>query len=169
MIGHGKASLSIQGGNLCLIQEPVNVLEVIEHTVDDLKMDQRKGIELTMHFPSQDHPPMIVGDRESLKKVFTNILLNAIQSRPNGEGCIEIAVGANHPGQVVATIRDTGCVIGPERLKHIFNPCWTTKAYGMGIGLYHTRSIVRRHGGQMRIYSQPNRRTTVELELPPII
>ena len=112
---------------------------------------------------------MILGNRESLKKVFTNILLNAIQSLPNGEGCIDIAVGANHPRQVIATIRDTGCGIAPEQLEHIFHPFWSTKAYGMGIGLHHARSIVQIHGGQMRIDSQQNRGTTVELEFPQII
>jgi len=162
------ASLSIQGGQFCLTQQPVNVLEVIEHTVDDLNMGQRKGIKLTMRFPSRDNPPMIFGNPDSLKKIFTNILLNAIQSLPNGAGGIDITVGANHPRQVVATIRDTGCGIAPEQLNNIFNPFSTTKAYGMGIGLYHTRSMVQVHGGQMRIDSQLNSGTTVELEFPQI-
>jgi signal transduction histidine kinase len=160
------ASLSIQGGQFCLSHKPVNILEVIEHTVDDLNMAKRNGIKLTMRFPSRDKPAMIFGNPDSLKKVFTNVLLNAIQSLPNGAGCIDITVGANHPRQVVATIRDTGCGIAAEQLEYIFHPFRSTKAYGMGIGLYHTRSMVQVHGGQMRIDSQLYRGTTVELEFP---
>ena len=105
---------------------------------------------------------------ELLQKVFTNIVLNAIQSLPKGQGAVDISVGATVPGKIIAAIRDTGCGIPPEQLQNVFRPFQTTKERGMGIGLCHTRSIVEVHGGHIRIDSQVNRGTTVELEFPQI-
>ena len=162
------ASLSIQRGQFSLKQQPVNILEVIHQTFEDLKIEQRTGVKITTKFPPQDAPPIISGDPELLQKVFTNILLNAIQSLPNGQGSIDIRIGEANPGKIIAAIRDTGCGIPPEQLQDVFRPFQTTKERGMGIGLCHTRSIVEVHGGHIRIDSQVNRGTTVELEFPRI-
>ena len=151
-----------------LKQQPVNILKVIKQTFDDLKIEQRTGVNITTKFPPQDAPPVISGDPELLQKVFTNILLNAIQSLPTGQGTVEITVNEADPGKIVAAIRDTGCGIPPEQLQNVFRPFQTTKERGMGIGLCHTRSIVEVHGGHIRIDSQVNRGTTVELEFPRI-
>jgi putative PEP-CTERM system histidine kinase len=160
------ASLSIQRGQFSLKQQPVNILEVINQTFEDLKIEQRTGVKITTKFPPQDTPPVISGDPELLQKVFTNILLNAIQSLPTGNGSVDITVAEADPGKIVAAIRDTGCGISPEHLQNVFRPFQTTKERGMGIGLCHTRSIVEVHGGHIRIDSQVNRGTTVELEFP---
>jgi signal transduction histidine kinase len=162
------ASLSIQRGQFTLNQQPVNILEVIHNTFEDLKLAQRTGVMITTKFPPQDAPPIILGDPELLQKVFTNILLNAIQSLPKGQGAVDISVGATDPGKIIAAIRDTGCGIPPEQLQNVFRPFQTTKERGMGIGMCHTRSIVEVHGGHIRIDSQVNRGTTVELEFPRI-
>lgn len=162
------ASLSIQRGQFSLKQQPVNILEVIHHTFEDLKIDQRSGVKITTQFPPQDVPPMISGDPELLQKVFTNILLNAIQSLPKGQGAIDISVREAKSGKIIAAIRDTGCGIAPDQLQNLFRPFQTTKERGMGIGLCHTRSIVEVHGGQIRIDSQVNNGTIVELEFPRI-
>ena len=162
------ASLSIQRGQFLLKQQPVNILEVIHHTFEDLKIEQRTGVKITTKFPPQETPPMISGDPELLQKVFTNVLLNAIQSLPKGLGAIDISVGEANPGKIVAAIRDTGCGIAPEQLQNVFRPFQTTKERGMGIGLCHTRSIVEVHGGHIRIDSKVNSGTTVELEFPRI-
>ena len=162
------ASLSIQRGQFSLKQQPVNILEVIKQTFEDLKIEQRTGVKITTKFPAQDATPVISGDPELLQKVFTNVLLNAIQSLPTGQGTVDITVSETDPGKIVAAIRDTGCGIPPEQLQNVFRPFQTTKERGMGIGLCHTRSIVEVHGGHIRIDSQVNRGTTVELEFPRI-
>ena len=71
-------------------------------------------------------------------------------------------------GKITASIRDTGCGIAPERLESLFRPFQTTKDKGLGIGLCHTRSIIEVHGGQIRIESQINAGTKVEVELPAL-
>jgi putative PEP-CTERM system histidine kinase len=160
------ASLSIQRGHLSFKQQPVNILEVLSNTFDDLKISQRNGVQISTSFPPADKAPMISGDPELLQKAFTNLLLNAIQSLPQGKGEVEVTVSEGHSGKVTAAVRDTGCGIPPERLQNLFRPFQTTKEKGMGIGLCHTRSIIEVHGGQIRIESAVNAGTKVEVDLP---
>jgi|GEM_PF-1368229 len=160
------ASLSVQRGQLSLKQQPVNILEILSTTFDDLKIGQRNGIKVHTQFPPLNNPPIISGDPELLKKAFTNLLLNAIQSLPHGEGAVKVSVSQRTPGKVTAAIRDTGCGIPPEKLQNLFRPFQSTKEKGMGIGLCHTRSIIEVHGGQIRIESAVNAGTEVEIEFP---
>ena len=162
------ASLSVQRGQFSLKQKPVNILEILSTTFDDLKIGQRHGVKVMTTFPSKSKLPVISGDAELLQKAFTNLLLNAIQSLPNGQGAVEITVSEEVAGKITTSIRDTGCGIPPERLETLFRPFQTTKERGMGIGLCHTRSIIEVHGGQIRIESQVNAGTRVEVELPTL-
>ena len=162
------ASFAIQRGPFLLKQQPVNIVDVIQQTFEDLKLQQRTGIKISTKFPLPETPPMVSADPELLQKVFTNILLNAIQSLPQGTGLIDIAVVKNNAGKIIATVSDTGCGIPLERLQNIFRPFQSTKESGMGIGLCHSLSIVEVHGGHIRIDSQVNSGTTVELEFPRI-
>src|SRR6266511_3889224 len=76
------ASLSVQRGQFSHKQQPVNILEVLTNTFDDLKIKQRDGVRVLTAFPPKDKLPIICGDPELLQKAFTNLLLNAIQSLP---------------------------------------------------------------------------------------
>ena len=160
------ASLSIQRGQFSLKQQPVNILELISRTFDELKIGQRNGLRIRTEFPRPEKIRAIRGDPELLEKAFTNIILNAIQSLPSGEGEIDVTV--SHDGQetITTSIRDTGCGIPPDRLQTMFRPFQTTKENGLGIGLCHTRSIIEVHGGEIRIKSELNAGTTVEIDLP---
>jgi putative PEP-CTERM system histidine kinase len=162
------ASLSVQRGQFSLKQQPVNILEVLANTFDDLKIDQRNGVRVLTAFPPKEKLPIITGDPELLQKAFTNLLLNAIQSLPRGEGAVEVTVSQASQGKITASIRDTGCGISPEQMESLFRPFQTTKEKGLGIGLCHTRSIIEVHGGQIRIESQVNAGTKVEVELPTL-
>lgn len=162
------ASLSVQRGQFTLKQQPVNILEVIAHTFDDLKLDQRNGVKISTAFPPKEQLPAISGDPDLLQKAFTNLLLNAIQSLPHGVGAVEVSLSQQNRGKITATIRDSGCGIPPERLEKLFRPFQTTKEKGLGIGLCHTRSIIEVHGGQIRIESQVNTGTKVDVELPTL-
>lgn len=160
------ASLSVQRGQFSLKKRPVNIIDVIANTFGDLKIDQRAGLTVTTAFPPTESAPIISGDPDLLKKVFTNLLLNAIQSLPQGRGAVEISVRDPNNGVIKAGIKDNGCGIAPDQLKNLFRPFQTTKKNGMGIGLCHTRSIVEIHGGHMHIDSRINEGTLVEVEFP---
>jgi len=160
------ASLSVQRGQFSLKQQPVNILEVISHTFDELKINQRNGLRIRTAFPPREKVPEIRGDPDLLRKAFTNLILNAIQSLPRGEGAVDVTISQDHQDKITTSIRDTGCGISPDQLETVFRPFQTTKENGLGIGLCHTRSIIEVHGGQIRIQSQLNAGTTVEIDLP---
>jgi signal transduction histidine kinase/CheY-like chemotaxis protein len=115
-------------------------------------------------------------DGGQIGQLIGNILLNASQAMPaGGRVSIEAAnleLEASHglplpPGPYVRiSIADEGVGIPPELLDRIFDPYFTTKEGGQGLGLASCHSIVRRHGGHMRIDSTPGRGTTVTVWLP---
>jgi putative PEP-CTERM system histidine kinase len=162
---HLIANLSVQKNQLVTRHEPVNVVELLKTTFDDLKLDQRKGVQLILDVPRRATQPTVSGDPELLQKAFTNILLNAVQSLPEGEGTIEVSVQKPN-GTVVTAVSDTGQGISPDKLKNLFRPFNTSKKDGTGIGLCHTRTIVESHGGRIHVESQPAKGTKVEIVLP---
>ena len=139
------ATLSMRQGQFSPKQKPVNLILLIKSTVEELKIVQRNGVELVTDFPNQERA-MTLGDWELLKKAFTNILLNAIQSLPDGKGRIEILVSPKD-GQISTAIVDSGCGMPLEQLAKISQPFQTTKERGSGICLCHTRSILTVHCG----------------------
>lgn len=163
------ASLSVRRGQFSLKQQPVNILEIITNTFENLKLEQRNGLRVRKLFPAPNQLPAVAGDPALLQKAFTNLLLNAIQSLPEGQGAVEVSVSNDTRGKITASIRDTGCGIAPDRLENLFRPFQTTKENGLGIGLCHTRSIVEVHGGEIRIESQLNAGTKVDVDLPTLL
>ena len=99
-----------------------------------------------------DELPRIQGDRVQLQQVMLNLILNAIQSMSgveDGNREVHIGTASIEPEGVCVTVRDTGHGLRPESLPHLFEPFYTTKADGMGMGLSICRSIVEAHGGRL--------------------
>jgi len=96
--------------------------------------------------------------------VFLNVLLNSIEAL-GGTGQIHIATTQQN-GSVHATNTDTGSGIAKDDLPRVFEPFYTTKPRGTGLGLSVVHSIVREHGGRIAIESERGQGTTVEISLP---
>ncbi|WP_169829292.1 ATP-binding protein [Lacunisphaera limnophila] len=116
-------------------------------------------------------------DRAQILQVFQNLVINAIQAMPTGQGQIwvtaanvalaEAEVPALAPGVYVKVeVRDNGSGIKPEHLERIFDPFFTTKKSGTGLGLATVLSIVKRHGGQMGVDSELGVGTAFSVFLP---
>lgn len=142
------ASLAVQRREFSLNQPVVNILHLVSQTFDELKVGRTNGVKLIERFPPDDSPTVICGDPGLLKKLFSNVLLNAIQSLPNGDGSIDVNVSGPINGKVTTSIKDTGCRLVPEHLQKLFRPFQTTQKQGMRIGLCHRRSIVEIDEGQ---------------------
>lgn len=105
-------------------------------------------------------------DPEQIKTCFLNIILNAIQSMPLG-GKLEIRIDRDPPGAcLVICFKDSGGGISEEDMKKIFEPYFTTKKLGIGLGLALTKKIIEEHGGLIRVRSQLQLGTEVEIQLP---
>jgi len=114
-----------------------------------------------------DDSAKIVGDASQLQQVFMNIILNAAEAM-NGEGDLIVKTYVDGKGNVLAEITDTGCGISKENISRIFEPFFTTKPVGKGtgLGLAISYSIIKRHGGDIRVKSEEGKGTTFTISLP---
>lgn len=108
--------------------------------------------------------PPIRADRHQLKQVFLNLVMNAIHAMPDGG---TVSISATVAGAMAhLEVADTGAGIAPEMLPRLFEPFFTTRRDGSGIGLAIVRKIVEDHGGTVAITSQPGQGTRVTLTWP---
>jgi two-component system, NtrC family, sensor histidine kinase HydH len=101
---------------------------------------------------------------ESLKQVFLNLILNALEAMPEG-GRLDLA-RAERSGRFEFTIRDTGAGVAPEIAGKLGDPFFTTKAQGSGLGLFLTRRLVQSSGGDLEIRGEHGRGTTCVVRFP---
>jgi signal transduction histidine kinase len=111
-----------------------------------------------------------------MQQVFINLIKNAGEASPEGNA-IRVTLaplppagrrirGAAPAGGVVAKVEDQGSGISPEHLKTVFEPFFTTRQGGTGLGLYICHAIVKRHGGTLSVQSERGIGTTFTLEVP---
>jgi C4-dicarboxylate-specific signal transduction histidine kinase len=110
----------------------------------------------------------IVGDRVQIQQVLINLVLNAMDAvaeEPEVRRTVVVSVAKGATGAVLA-VRDRGRGIAPEHRTRLFEPLFSTKRNGMGLGLSITRSIVEAHGGRIWAESAPDDGTLFQVELP---
>jgi signal transduction histidine kinase len=108
--------------------------------------------------------PLVHGVRDQLVQVFLNLILNAIDATAKG-GHITIQVERSSEGLQVL-VQDNGAGIAPEYAPRLFEPYFTTKKHGTGLGLFMTRKLVADHGGTVEFTSQPGEGTVFRVRLP---
>jgi PAS domain S-box-containing protein len=110
--------------------------------------------------------PPVMGRPAELNEVVTNLILNAIDAMPQG-GTLRLSTRRQSERFVVFTVSDTGTGMSDDVRKRIFDPFFTTKGEeGTGLGLPVSYSIVKRHGGDVRVESRPGVGTTFTVMLP---
>jgi len=128
------------------------------------KQSQKRGVVVTLDAPEDELMLMLVPDR--MQQVFLNLVLNAVEAMPRG-GRLEVGVCPTaEPRGASISFSDSGRGIAPADLSHIFDPFYTTKPDGLGLGLYVTRNIVKQHGGHIEVKSCVGQGTTFEVWLP---
>jgi PAS domain S-box-containing protein len=122
------------------------ILEVIEVTRSELlRNDVSLQTELAMGLP------IIRGDRVQLQQIVLNLIMNAVESMSDaGAGPRDLLISTAEDSKgVLVTVRDSGPGLNPESLERLFDPFYTTKPGGMGMGLSICRSIIETHGGRV--------------------
>ncbi|MBI4429877.1 MAG: HAMP domain-containing protein [Ignavibacteriales bacterium] len=121
-----------------------------------------RGIEFRTKF--SDTPVHLVADGDELRRVFINILRNSVQAMKKG-GKISVETHLNGR-QCVVTISDTGAGIPPEIQQKVFEPNFSTKTGGMGLGLAISQKAIQDLGGTISFTSEVGKGTTFEIVLP---
>ncbi len=109
--------------------------------------------------------PVILADPDQLIQVFQNIILNAAQAMPEG-GRLSLRSEVPGPEWVTISITDTGVGIPEENLGKLFEPLFTTRARGMGLGLAVIKALVEVHGGRIEVESEVGKGSTFKVRLP---
>jgi nitrogen fixation/metabolism regulation signal transduction histidine kinase len=142
------------------------VLREVAALVDHKARDQ--GI--TLEVAADEGLPRIVADPELLKTCFLNLMINAVDAMPEG-GVLGIAVrraAAEQADTLVVTVRDSGHGMSVEDIQSAFEPYFSTKDTGFGLGLALTKKIVSDHGGTIVLESAPGHGTTARITLPMV-
>jgi len=133
-----------------LVQESLSWVTVPERTVVTTDLDSRT--------------PQVRVDAEQVGRAFANIISNAAQSM-NGKGELKIS-SSIEDGSAWVTFEDNGCGIPEENLEKIFEPLFTTKAKGIGLGLAITKRLIEQNKGTIAVASQVKHGTTFTVRLP---
>jgi len=125
----------------------------------------KRGVVITVE--ANNEPVQIHGDERELRQVITNLLLNACQAcRDNGRVVAAVSAATGAEAAALIEITDNGIGISPEHLPRLFEPFFTTRPQGTGLGLPYCRDVLERHGGTIDVGSTPGEGTRVRLRLP---
>ena len=118
-----------------------------------------------------DEPVPVQGDRVQLQQVVVNLILNAVEAMSSDEKVarelsIKIEQG-QADGGVLVQVRDSGPGIDSEKVERVFEPFYTTKTSGVGMGLSICRSIINGHGGRLWAEANEPRGAVFQFTLPP--
>ena len=109
------------------------------------------------------HRQVLKADPDKIKRVFVNLIKNALEAMPNGG---KLTIDGKVKGNFEVSFRDTGTGISGEVLPKLFSPLFTTKAKGMGFGLAICKRIVEAHGGTIAVKTAKDQGTTFTVVLP---
>lgn len=155
-----SSRLSLLSQKLELTFKQADLNDLIASTVSDLKEFIKAPIAQNL-----DTVPPLSVDREQIHKVLENLLMNAYEAAGK-DGRITVATACGN-NQVEISVSDNGCGMSREFMeKSLFRPFQTTKKQGMGIGLYHCKTIIEAHGGRIEVESEEGKGTTFRVLLP---
>ncbi len=139
---------------------PINLSEVIERTLSSVEL--REQVNVIREFDAE--LPQVVADAEQLQRVFANLTLNARDAMPDG-GDLTITTRKMDDFAEIA-FKDTGEGISDGMLSSIFDPLFTTKTQGTGLGLAVCQQVVSKHGGTIDVVSKEGEGATFAVKIP---
>ena len=136
------------------------VIEMVQSAID------KNSVSVSTHLMEGLMP--VEGDRVQLQQVILNLVLNAVEAMSSVEGPRKLSIKTeqNKAGGILVAVRDTGPGIDPGRLDRVFEPFYTTKTSGIGVGLSICRSIIGAHGGRLWVDANQARGAAFQFTLP---
>jgi len=141
----------------------VDINELLDEMLN-VAMDRAILKKITIKKEYEKNIPMLKVDRERIKIALLNIIVNAIEAVPEGTGVISVQSnkGINY---CLITISDNGNGMDEETMSKVFDPYFTSKPQGNGLGLTHSQNIILNHKGKIRVFSETGRGTVFTITL----
>lgn len=142
---------------------PLDLRRLVQEVISPLAAQaEAQQVQVVVECPTS--LPEVQADAELLTICLSNLIINALQAMPAG-GRLTVTVTAQDDHVTIA-VSDTGVGIAPEQLGKIFEPYYSTKETGIGLGLALTRKLVQDQGGTITVHSEANRGSTFTITLP---
>jgi signal transduction histidine kinase len=136
----------------------INEVEGLVHTQAD-----QQGVKI-QSFVAENCDPHFQADAEQIKTCFSNLVINAVQAMPEG-GELNINISSDET-DIQFEFKDSGCGIEADPIEQIFEPYYSTKETGIGLGLPLTKKLIEDHGGTLTVASEKDKGTTFVVTLP---
>ncbi len=156
--------------------DPVKEAVSLGPVVEDVAQFDLSGSTVMLRVKAESDLWVVKADKGQIQQVISNLVINARQAMPNGGGLIIVLENVNVPlnaipglpqGKYVKiTMKDEGVGMAQETVSRIFDPYFTTKQSGQGLGLATAYSIISKHGGHIGVASAPGKGTTFTVHLP---
>ena len=159
--------------------KPLSLSTIVEDTLSELEGGLGSNARLLREI--ERHIPSVEGDAAQLKQLVRNLVLNAVEALGSGQGMVVVATGFMFRradakdrdslptgNYVFLTVDDTGCGVAKADLDRIFDPFFSTKSPGRGLGLAVAQGIVRGHGGRMSVSSTEGHGATFRVLFPAL-
>src|SRR5262245_37762352 len=147
--------------------EPVDLNEVSSAVVQLVRGEsRRRGVQVES--APADDLPLVRGDRVHLQQVLLNLIVNGMDAVAGvpGPKCVTVRTTVKDNGAAEIAVSDTGSGVLPDRLTRLFDPFFSTKKEGMGLGLSIARSLVEAHGGRIWAENNPDGGATFRFTVP---
>ena len=163
LIGSIRSMVKRDGRN----QTPLDLNDLV-HDVLGLTERELRRSRVSVELQLDQHLPLTKGDRVQLQQVLINLITNAIDAMTEQKWprILRITSAIEEPNSVVISVTDTGKGIDPKIADRIFNPLFTTKSNGMGMGLAICRSIIGGHDGRLWVSSGDQGGAVFQFTLP---
>jgi signal transduction histidine kinase len=163
LIGSIRAMVKRDGRNRAALN-----LNDLVHEVLALMKGEFQRNRISVELELDEHLPLTKGDRIQLQQVLTNLMTNAIEAMAEKKWprILRIKSATEEPNGVLISVADTGKGIDPKIGDRIFNPLFTTKSSGMGLGLAICRSIIEGHDGRLWVSAGPEGGSVFQFVLP---
>jgi two-component system sensor histidine kinase HydH len=145
-----------------LERQPADLALLVRDCVEMIRMEADSSRVTVIHTPHTAIQVLVISDR--IIQLLLNLLKNGLQAMPDG-GVLQVELQSDK-SRATIRISDSGIGIPPENIPHIFEPFWTSKARGTGLGLALCRKVGREHGGSLTVESVVGVGTTFTMTLP---
>jgi signal transduction histidine kinase len=142
-------------------QVRANLKNLIEESLSWITIPEQVSVNVNLN----GHGRLIKTDPEQMSRVFSNLISNAVQAMNGKTGEVNISAAADD-GYVSVIFQDNGCGITQENIPKIFEPLFTTKPKGIGLGLAISKRLLEQNGGKIEVASQVGKGTTFTVKIP---